>query len=173
MKYIIFLLPIFILFSSFSTSGSNDLIRTESKNVSYHFPKNDILIPEKFASMKVREIEKIAGRKFSLKEKIAIKILQYKTKKELKKGDESSSKGKIAMILSIIGLALIFVPYGILASVPLAILAILLGSKAVKENPQDKQAKAGRIMGFLTLGLFVVALFISLIFLAAFSGIWG
>ena len=99
--------------------------------------------------------------------------MQYKTKKELKKGDESSSKGKIAMILSIIGLALIFVPYGILASVPLAILAILLGSKAVKENPQDKQAKAGRIMGFLTLGLFVVALFISLIFLAAFSGIWG
>ena len=64
MKYIIFLLPIFILFSSFSTSGSNDLIRTESKNVSYHFPKNDILIPEKFASMKVREIEKLQEENF-------------------------------------------------------------------------------------------------------------
>ena len=125
--------------------------------------------------MKVKEFEKVSGKKLNLKEKFAFKILQLKMKKDLKKKEitKSPSKGKTAFILGLLGLALILVPYGVIASVPLSVLAIIFGGQALKDNPKDKKAKTGVILGWITLGLFIVFLIIALIWLASFANWFG
>jgi hypothetical protein len=43
-----------------------------------------------------------------------------------------------------------------LASIPLAILAIVTGSKAKREDPKNKKARAGVTLGIITLAFIVV-----------------
>jgi hypothetical protein len=125
--------------------------------------------------MKINEIEKNTGKKIKIKEKIVIKIFQHKAKKELKAiaEDKPSSKGKTAKILGIIGLVLLVIPYTALAALPLSIIAIVMGSNALKENPKDKNARTGKILGWITLGLFVLLLLAAIIFIAEYAGFWG
>jgi hypothetical protein len=126
----------------------------------------------KIATMKTKEVEKLLGRKLTLKEKISLKIAQLKIKKGLRsKEEEKSNKGQTAMILGIIGLACIIIPYGILASIPLAILAIVMGSQAKKANKNDGKAQTGIILGIVTLGLVALAIIVVAIWLASWG--WG
>jgi len=168
----IILLALFILFSSFAnidlhTPSSGSGLTTTTINNS----TTEINL-EKIASLKIKEIERIAGRKLNLKEKIAFKIYQFKLKKQLKLNNdvEKSPKGQTAFILGLIGICLLVIPYVTIAALPLSILAIVIGSKAKKENPKDKKAKTGIILGIITLGLFVVAFLFVLAVLASFGG---
>ena len=124
------------------------------------------------ATAKAKDIEKLLGRKLKLKEKLAIKLFQWKYKKGLtaKKVDDPGKKGKTAMILGIISIAALLVPYLAIAAIPCAILAIIFGSKAKKADPDNGQAKAGVILGIVTLGLFALALIVVIAVLA--SGFW-
>ena len=125
---------------------------------------------EQLATMKPKEAEKILGHKMTLREKLALKIAQGKLKKALTSKEEGkSSKGQTAMILGIIGIACIIIPYGILASIPLGILAIVLGSQAKRENKNDGKAQTGIILGIVTLGLVALAIILVAIWLAS----WG
>lgn len=169
-KLILFSL-IFITLSSFINISTivptGEKITTSSRSVS----KKDLTL-EKLTKMKVKEFEKLTGKKLTLKEKIAFKIVQGKIKKQLKaKEGETSEKGKTAMILGIIGLVLAFIPYGIIASIPLAIIAIVTGSQARKANPKDTKALTGMILGWVTLGLIILFLILALIWLASWSWI--
>ena len=57
--------------------------------------RKPVLSVDKIASMKTKEAKKILGRKLTLKEKISLKIAQYKIKKGLKvKEKGKSSKGQ-------------------------------------------------------------------------------
>ena len=113
------------------------------------------------------------GRKLKLKEKIAFKLFQWKLKKGLlHKKEERSQKGKTALILGIIGIATLFIPYLILASIPCAILAIVFGNQAKKSDPGDGNAKAGVILGWVTIGVFIIALAIVIAVLSSGS-FWG
>lgn len=126
---------------------------------------------ERLATMKMSEAQKLLGRKFTLKEKIAFKIAQLKIKKGLKaKAEGKSSKGQTAFILSLIGLCLLIIPYASIASLPLAIIGLVMGSQAKKENPNDSKAKTAIILSIVTLGLFVLALLLVIAILA--SGGW-
>lgn len=168
-KLILFSL-IFITLSSFINISTIVPVERKVSTTSQSIGKNDLTL-EKLSKMKVKEFQKLTGKKLTLKEKIAFKIVQGKIKKQLKaKEGETSDKGKTAMILGIIGLALLFIPYGIIASIPLAILAIVNGSQARKKDPNNGKALTGIILGWVTLGLLVLFLIIALIWLA--SGGW-
>ena len=175
MRKIILLIQIFILLTSFSTPGLIYSENLKSSTTVAVKPGSFKLSVKGISEMKVKEFEKLAGKKFSLKEKISVKILQLKLKKDLKKqsSGKTPSKGKTAFILGLLGLILLVVPYASIAALPLAILAIIFGGQALKDNPKDTKAKTGIILGWVTLGLFIVFLIIALIWLASFANWFG
>ncbi len=119
-----------------------------------------------FLTMKIKEAEKMIGRKLKLKERIAFKIFQWKLKKDLKslKKEGETDKGKTALTLGICAAAALFIPFVNLASIPLAILAIIIGDKAKKEDPKNKKARTGVTLGIVTLAfIIVVGLIVALI----------
>src|SRR5687767_1247411 len=92
---------------------------------------------------KPRDVTKLNGEKLNFSEKIAFGILQKKLKKQVSGSTAYPSKdnGKTAFILGLIGLIGILVPVVNLASLPLAILAIVIGSKARKQDPDNRKAR--------------------------------
>ena len=122
---------------------------------------------------KIKDIEKLLGRKMKFKEKIAFKVYQWEFKKGLTNNKEEGKKdkGKTAMILGIIGLASIFVPYLAIISIPCTILALVFGYQAKKANPSDSKARTAVILGWITVGVYVLVIALVIAFLAAWS--WG
>src|SRR5258705_8666402 len=164
------LLILLFIFSSFSNNYNPAILLPGNVEVINKSWENIPFPLEKIASMKVKEAEKILERNLSLKEKISFKIAQFKFKKELKTKEKGKpSKGQSAFILSLIALGLLLVPYLGLASIPLAIIAIVQGAQAKKEDPNDKKAQTAIILGIVTLGLFLLALIAVIIILAS----WG
>jgi hypothetical protein len=137
--------------------------------VSPEMPINPANLISQFASLKMKEVQKLVGRKLTIKEKIGVKIYQWKLKKEVrkKKARSQSGKGQAAMILGIAGLALLFVPFLNIAAIPCMILAIVFGYQAKKANPDDRQAKTGIILGWIGVGIVVLA---TLLLIAIFAG---
>lgn len=125
---------------------------------------------EYISRLKIKDVQKLLGRKLKLKEKIALKFYQWKLKKKKEiDGDKAEDKGTTSMILGISGLASLFIPYAGIAAIPLAILAIIFGNQAKKLDPKNKKAKTGVILGWITLGLIVIAVAIVIAILAS----WG
>lgn len=169
MRKLLFLFTLFIILSSFSKTELIHPVSAKEPAKKEIFPIKDKEFEKKISSLKIKVIEKDAGKKFTLKEKISIKLFQLQLKKELNRNtnDEPSKKGKTSKILGIIGLVLLFVPYATLAALPLSIIAIVMGTNAAKENPKDKNARTGKILGWITLGLFTLFLIVAIIILAS------
>ena len=174
-KILISILVVILFFAtrsygnSFSVSGHTCTINPTYANMTISF--SDI------SNLKIKQIEKLLGRRLKLKEKIAVKLYQWKLKREARytKSNDYKDKGKTAMIFGIIGLAsLLLAPisfFGVLPSIAFGLAALLLGKKVKKENSADKKAKTAIILGWITLGvLTAVAIFI-VIFLASIN--WG
>ena len=171
MKTSLLLAPAFIIFSSFS-SVSNIGNNETTQNIPVSNPVPLLHSVNDVASMKIKEVELLLGRKLTLKEKIAVKLAQLKLKKQVKANEKSKvSKGKNAMTLGILSLVMLLLPFGFLASIVLAIMAITIGSKAKKENPRDGKAQAGIILGILTLALIIIAVVIVVAVLSS-GGYW-
>ncbi len=124
------------------------------------------------ASMKVKDVQKKLGRKLTLKEKIGFLFLKKQMKK---KAEEESKQGKsaFAMGLASIGLlafALFLWPPLLVGAIITSILAIVFGTMATKDNPKDKKGVAGKIIGWIVLGLIVI-LVVAVI--AAFASIFN
>ena len=84
------------------------------------------------------------------------------------KENGKSSAGKTAFTLSLISLCLLIVPFGIIISIPLAIIGMSMGTRARKENKDDKKAKTAIILSMITLGLIIaVALLVAILFSAS------
>jgi hypothetical protein len=141
---------------------------------------------EKIANLKLKDFKKFTGRKLTLKESIGFILLKRQIKrnpeqvsryflkqvvKKAGKNADNSSKGQTAFIFGLVGAGLLilglFVPYIILAALAAAILAIVLGYIAKKENPGDKKAGAATLLGWITIGLFLAILLIAVIALAS------
>jgi len=124
---------------------------------------------KKILSSKIKDLQKLAGRKFSLKEKIAFLVLR---KKLNHKSDKTTSKGQTALIFGIGGLVLLviglFVPFVLIGSLAASIIAIVVGSSAVKKDPSDSKARSGRLLGWITLGLLVFLTILAVIVVVAF-----
>lgn len=169
-KYYLLILVLFVSSSLSLQTNANVLPVTLTSSVSTF--QQDPIPMDRLAKMKIKEAEKILGRKFTLKEKFAFKIAQLKFKKELKaKAEGRSSKGQTAFVLALIGLCLLIVPYAGLASLPLAIIGLVMGSQAKKENPDDGKAKTAIILSLVTLGLIALAVLLVVAILAS-GGFW-
>ena len=154
MKKYVVLIVLFVL----STRAESTIIpSTVSAGSSFTNPVNPL---QHFSTLSMKEIQKLAGRKLKLKEKIAVKVYQWKIKNgvEKRKAGEKKDKGQTAMILGIIGLASLFIPYaGGIISLVCTVLALVLGYQAKKENPNDRKAKTAITLGWITVGLYVLA----------------
>jgi hypothetical protein len=107
---------------------------------------------EKFTSLKIKEVQKLIGRRLSTKEKISFLILKHTARKKAKE----SNKGTTALVFGIAGVATLilglFLPYVLLVSLVAAILAVVLGSSVKREDPGNKKANAAVLLGWITLG---------------------
>ncbi len=127
-----------------------------------------ILDLDKISSLKIKEVQKLIGRRLTLKEKIGFTILKQQVKKRGVTAVEKEIKdnGKTSFILGLIGLAGLVVPLIGFFSLPLAIIAIAVGNKAKKLNPDDKKAKTGVIFSWITIGLLVTIMAIVVLVIA-------
>jgi len=134
-------------------------------------PVNTIIYPpevayKKLTSLKIKEVQKLIGRKLSFKEKISFLILKHASKKETKsdKGSTALGFGIAAIATVAIGL---FIPYVILIAPIAAILAIVLGNKAKKHDPSNKKAHTAVTLGWVTLGIFALIVIAAVILVSS------
>jgi hypothetical protein len=168
MRYLLIFIAVFF----FATSTDGAIIPSPKGPIKY--PVANQFIPyELISTLKIKEAEKLLGRKMKLKEKLAFRVFQWKIKKGYNpdKGNAIDGRGKTAMILGIVAVAALFIPYVSIASIPCAILAIIFGNQAKKINPNDGQAKAGVVLGWVAIGLLILALILVVAILAS-SGFW-
>lgn len=122
------------------------------------------------ATMKLKEFQGLLGRKLTFKEKVGFFVLKHKMKHQQKDADK---QGQTAYILGLVGLGLfvagLFVPYVILGSLVAAILAIVTGSMARKKDGDNRKANAGKLLGWITLGLIVLVYIVALLWITS----WG
>lgn len=90
---------------------------------------------------------------------------------------KNRNPSQTALILGILALVSIFIPwYTILLAIPLGIAAIITGSNAPSTNEKDrKKAKAGVILGIVSLSLFALILILGIILFIGFIHMfsWG
>jgi hypothetical protein len=127
------------------------------------------LVYQKIASLRIKDLQKLKGRKLTIKEKISFLILKHiakKSAKESKGGQTALGFGIAAAVLLVLGL---FIPYVIVGALIAAILAVVLGSVAKKQDPSDKKAFAATLLGWITLGAIALILLLAVIIVAS----WG
>jgi Na+/H+ antiporter NhaD/arsenite permease-like protein len=129
---------------------------------------------KKITSIKIKDIQKSIGRKLTLKEKISFFILKQKLRHQPK---ESVNAGDVSLILGIAGLvflALYFLVgfYFMIPAVASAIVAIVTGHRTRKKDPANKNAKIGKLLGWVTVGL-ITAFFIAILIAFASIGSWS
>lgn len=112
-------------------------------------------------NLRAGEIAKLTGRKLSLREKIAFAFIKYKLKRQANRtaGNKIHDDGQTAFILGLTGAIALLIPILDLASIPLAILAIVIGNKAKRADPHDRKARIGVTLGVITLGALIVIAF--------------
>ncbi|HMG66211.1 MAG TPA: hypothetical protein VK588_00950 [Chitinophagaceae bacterium] len=114
-------------------------------------------------SLKIKDIEKITGHKLSLRQKIELSIFKFTFRKKIRTQslhEGKSDKGQLAMILGIIGLGSLLIPYLAILALPCAIAALIIGYSARRKDPSNKKARTGIVLGWVTIGIFVLALII-------------
>jgi hypothetical protein len=120
-------------------------------------------LSQKISSLKIKDIQKIAGRKLTLKEKIGFLLLKHSVRRH----KNSSGGGGATILLGILSLVVLAVAFAvptlILLSPLFGIAAIVVGSSALKKNPDDKDAKTGRLFGWIAVGIFSVLVIIALV----------
>jgi hypothetical protein len=121
----------------------------------------------KFAGLSAKAFEKSTGHRLKFKERLALKLLQFKWKKAGNKNfkragtDEKIEKkalwSKWLGIGSLIGL---FIPGVGLLSLPAAIVAIVLGADTLKKTTHPRYSRQGFTFGIITLALILIVGFI-------------
>lgn len=137
-------------------------------------PDTKIILPgntiNKIVSLKIGDVQKMIGRKLTLKEKISFLILRHQLKH---KADSKNVQSKLALIFGILAAALLvgglFIPALFVGSLVGSIVAIVLGTIARKENSSDKKALAAILLGWITLGLLTLLVLVIIIILANWS----
>ena len=122
--------------------------------------------------LSIKEIEKLAGRKLSFKEKIAVKIYkshpslynQFADSKEEKKQEKKALWAKWLGIGSLIGL---FVPGVGLLSLPAAILAIVFGTATENKVKNKRNSRQGITFGIITIGLILLLVALVILIVSA------
>ena len=128
-------------------------------------PEQNVIQPQ--SKLQPNQLQELLGRKLTLKEKVVLKIFRLKHVKAEPDPKDSSRTGRTAKTLGIIALAaLLIFP---LATLVCGILAIVFGQQAKKINPDDRNAKAGVIMGIIALGVLVLFVAALIVLISAYT----
>jgi hypothetical protein len=152
-------LPYFIFFIVFSMSvkanSSSRIVPPIAVNARINNrPFMDKNLVDSLVAPDLEGMAPVTGKKLSLADKIVLGLIRQRLKRQLQHPvKEVNDKGKTAFILGLTGLLCLFIPYLDVASIPLAILAIVIGSKARKEDRHNRKAMTGIILGTVTLGI--------------------
>lgn len=103
-------------------------------------------------------------QRLTLKERIVLKIFRRMQKKAVRKGSKADLKQKAqwSLVLGIAGIVFIFLPFGLLLSVGAIITALILGYQVRREDPKNKMARAGIILGWLGVATLIAAIGIAI-----------
>jgi hypothetical protein len=122
------------------------------------------------ASMKLKEFQRLAGRKLSFKEKIAFLVLKHQLKHHATDEDKD---GQLPFILGLssVGLLIIglFVPVLLLGALVAGIAAVVTGSMAKKKDGDNRKANAGKLMGWITLGALALLAILAIVLVASIT----
>ena len=126
-------------------------------------------------NLSVKKIEKLAGRKLSFKEKIAVKIYKHNPSlyerfadsTEDKKLEKKALWSKWLGIGSLIGL---FIPVVNLLSLPAAIIAIVFGASTQDNINTKKNARQGITFGIITIAIILVVAALVVLIVSALGG---
>jgi len=121
-------------------------------------------------SLKVKDIQKIIGRKLTFKEKIGLIFLKQAARHK----EKTTPGGNTPLVLGILSIvvlvAALAAPTLVFLSPLLGIAAIITGIITLKKDPGNKNAKTGRLLGWIAVSLFAALLILAAI---AFStGSW-
>jgi hypothetical protein len=132
--------------------------------------KTAVTSHKNIASMKLKEFQQLVGRKLTFKEKIAFLVLKHQMKRHSKDAD---TEGQLPFILGLTSIGLLvmglFVPFVIIGSFIAAVLAIVTGGMATKKDSENRKAKAGTLMGWITLAALALLLILAAVVLASWS----
>ena len=120
------------------------------------------------AAMKLKDFQKLVGRKLTFKEKITFLVFKYKTRHQRK---AAGADGRASFILGFVGLLLLLIgflsPAVWLGALAASILAIVTGSVADKKDNYNREAHIGKMLGWITLGALALLLILAVIFIAS------
>ena len=150
---------------SFAGNPLKHLALVETEIAPKLVPEQNVTQPQ--SKLQHKQLQELLGRKLTLKEKVVLKIFRLKQVKAEPDPKDSSRKGRTAKTLGIIALAaLLIFP---LATLVCGILAIVFGQQAKKINPDDRNAKAGIIMGIIALGVLVLFVAALIVLISAYT----
>jgi hypothetical protein len=107
--------------------------------------------------------------KTTWQQKLIIKLYQRKLKKATLSDDPErlQRKARTAYVLGLVGLVGLVIPVVQFFSIPLAIIALVMGYEVKAKDKYNSKAKSAIIFGYITLGLFVLAAFLIIALLLA------
>jgi hypothetical protein len=114
-------------------------------------------------SVTPKTYRQLTGRKMSLKDRIGLAILKWKSKLSIEDGEPTQKQlkqGRLSLIFGASAILLAFIPYVGIVSIPLAVAGLILGIKSLKGN-----SNTPGILGvvFSGLVLFIIVLAVILI----------
>lgn len=141
------------------------------------YPGDTLNVPQRFSQMKVREVEKLAGRKFTLKEKLVVKLAQKLEKRKRFSSIEDRIKDKngnlsfiaAVTLLAIWGLLILLINtsafqilgiVGFVSISALALVALWFGWKSKKNRGITFKNLFGIIVGAVVI-ILAIAIAIS------------
>lgn len=131
---------------------------------------NEALL-KKLISLPVKEMEVISGRRLTLKEKIGLKLLQWKYKRpstdgEKDPGAKADKRAQASMTMGIAGVAFLvaglFVPLLALFAIPCGIIALITGLISLGKTKNNTKSIIGIVLGSLLI-ILLLALILDII----------
>jgi hypothetical protein len=123
------------------------------------------------SKLKARDIEKMIGRRLTIKEKITWMLMRHRFKKakSSRPDVDIAKKARKAKTFGILSLISLFVPLLGLAAIPFAIVAIVMGSDVKKVDPGNRDARTAITLGIVTLAVFVAIIFLVVAVISALT----
>lgn len=123
------------------------------------------------SKLKARDIEKMIGRRLTIKEKIGWMLVRHRFKKtkSSRPDVDLDKKARKAKTFGIIALISLFVPLIGLVAIPFAIVAIVIGSDVKRVDPGNRNARTAITLGIVTLAVFVAIIFLVVALISALT----
>ena len=148
----------FIGLQTFSFSPGN----AGRTNASYILPRNlNAMELKEFLTLTPKKYQELTGKKMTFKQRIAFAILKAKLKKQLPEDKVAPHKTDIGLLSLIFGggaFLIAFIPGVGVASIGLAIAAIVLGIIGLGRKSGDTKSIIGLVLGSVFFLLLLVAL---------------